>query len=300
MLVHSCATISWELILNNPEILSTKRSRTHNYSKPGTYHLCLETHGGKDVLGTLKRNVMTLNTYGEMLLTALALALHRFGGVQILAMDVRPHLVEMVVVLSGWRLKLRQVIDRLNALKIRAPARRWLRFRRTQTIPLFVGYVKTSSGRRINDVRGERRPVWKRRYKAAVLLDEKQIRQLCAKLDARFATVRFPVHSTSGSGPVLSLLPAVASVVGAMAGVESTDGAALVAPEHRRDTMLLGRALLLTGRITDGDCENADTTGNAEGEGPSATGIRTPWRRICSIEAEGIVNRVDSGARSDS
>jgi hypothetical protein len=273
--------------LNKAEILSTKRSRKHNYSKPGTYHLRLETHGCEKLFGTTRRGVMTLTAFGEMLLTALALALHRFGGVRVLALDIRPHLVEMVIELSGWRLKLRQVIDRLNTMKIVEPARRWLRFRRTQTIPLFVGYMKTNSGRRINDLRGVRTPVWKRRYQAAVLTDEEQIRRLCAELDARYAGVRFPVHTRSGAGPVLSLLPAVSSVVGGMTVVGSSDAIAAEVSEHRCDTLLLGRALLLMGRIPDGKLRCADQGMAATEKRSPADGIRAPGQRICSVEAEG-------------
>jgi hypothetical protein len=272
--------------LSKPDILSTKRSRKQNYSKPGTYHLCFETHGLEGLLGTLHRDVMTLNAYGEMVLTALALALHRFGGVTVRSMDMRPHKVEVVVELCGWRLKLQQVLDRLNALKILDPARRWLRFRRTQTIPLFVGYVKTNSARRINTGRGLRAPVWKRRYKAAVLTDAQQIRHLCASLDARFARVRIPVHEQSGCGPVQLLLPIISSVIGGMPAVVPSAQRLMQAPEVMTETMLLGRMLLLNRPKTISAREDAYGIQSRLGEVSPSVSARAPAPRILAIEAE--------------
>ena len=257
--------------MNKAGILSTKRDREHHYSSPGTYHLFLETEDEAEVFGRVRRGVMTLNAFGDIFLAALAMALHRFAGVRIRAMDIEPHRVEVVVVLSGWRKVLRVFTDKVKEK---------LHKRRTMTIPLFVGFVKMNSAVRINGLRGVSGvAVWTRRYKCRVMTDEEEIAGLCAELDARFARVRYPAKQAPDAGPVVSFTSMMTSALGGV----SLDGPALSgsieSPEQPFDTMLLGRMLFLSGSMlrpppTEGGKESDEGVAEQAGRGGAATGPR--------------------------
>lgn len=272
--------------MNTAEILSTKRDPVHNYSAPGTYHLLFETEEWDNSLGRIYRGHMILNALGEIFLTVLALALHRFPCAHVRAIDIRPHCVEMVLVLSGWRLKLRQIIDKVKWSKLLDPLCKWIHFRRTMTIPLFVGYVKMNSGRQINSQRGVvNAAVWTRRYKARVMTDEAEIAQLCAELDARSAKLRLRVQPESAGEPVVSMASSLISALDGILGDQPSLCAAIDAPEQRLDTMLLGRAFFLTGSMLDPVSEPDDWKSDASAADRPGEGGRSPGMRIWSIGA---------------
>lgn len=261
--------------MKTADMLSTKRDPKHNYSAPGTYHLFFETEEGKDVLGQIHRGRMMLNAFGEIFLTVLAFALHRFPCVHVRAMDIRPHCVEMVVVLSGWRQKLKSFVDE---------AKRKLNWRRTMTVPLFVGYVKMNSGRQINGQLGVCNvAVWTRRYKARVMTDEAEIAQLCAELDRRYAKVRLEVKKESGGEPAVSLASVLYSALGGLLNDQPSRSASLDAPEREFDTMLLGRALFLTSQMLHPLSEADDRESEAGVADSPGVGGRAPASRIWSV-----------------
>jgi len=257
--------------MNTAGKLSSRRLRSHHYSTPGTYHVLFETEDEREVLGTVRRGVVTIGKYGQVFLAVLGFTLQRFPCVSIKAMDIQPSFVEMVVLLTGWRLKLCVFLERKLA---------WIHDRRTMVIPLFVGYAKMNSGRRINVMNGVcDQAVWTRRYKAGFLTDESEIAQLCAELDARFQRVRFEKLTEETTEPIVSLASMLTSALGGLACEQSSSVAMVASPEREFDTLLLGRAMFLSGPMLrplpmDVEMENADA---------ACAGGRTQVPPVCSI-----------------
>jgi len=253
--------------------LSSKRLPTHHYSTPGTYHLLLETAEDRQVLGTMRRGVMMLNTFGQVFLAVLGYTLQRFPCASIKAMDIQPSFVEMVVVLTGWRLKLRVFLEKNIE---------WFRDRRTMVIPLLVGYAKMNSGRRINVMNGVcNQHVWTLRYKAAFLTDEQEIAALCAELDARFQRMRLEKSEKADAVPEprVSFRSAMMAALGGPVFEEAAGDMMPPLPEQGFDSMLLGRAFFLSGAMLRPLPEEG-----VQGEGDRACGggrARVPL--ICSI-----------------
>ncbi len=228
--------------------LSDRRDRLIDYSDPGTYHLVLETLEDVGVLGRMKGGTMTLNKFGEAFLAVLAMALQHFTCLCVDGMDIRPNEIELVVRITTRR----RWLCRLFALYEKA-RNRWHE-RRTMTIPLFVGYVKQISARRINALRGvSGGSFWTVRYKAAVLTDPADIERLCTELNARFQRVRYTQKPHAEAESCASLSSAIVSAMTAAFGSLFVDappmGETFESPWQGYDTMLLGTAFFLRGSM---------------------------------------------------
>ncbi len=176
--------------MDNTGHFNQKRLLDHDYSKPGTYHLCFDVDKHGDTLGTMCGGVMTLNALGELLLGVLGVALQVFTCLRIDAMDIRPRCVEFVVTITSWR---KPFISRFTKF-----FDRWL-YRRQMTISAFAGYVKMNSARRINTERGgSGKHFWTLGYKDRVITDQREFDRLCARLDMRFRRVRFSLRPEDG------------------------------------------------------------------------------------------------------
>ena len=245
--------------MKEAELLSYYRDPLHDYSEPGTYHLFLETKDAAMILGSAHKGIITLKAGGEVFLDTLGMTLHRFSCLRVRSMDIKPHYVEMVVVITEWRRKLTTE---------RKDKELWIKDRRGMTIPLFVGCIKMNSGLRINKLRKlQDVAVWTEQYKVRLMTDEAEIAELCARLDAGFAQVRLAMEKASTkktkkvrktktkkttkdaslvSGSLTSLLAS------ALGGFCSEAAGSVTYPggqENGMDTMLLGRALFLSGAM---------------------------------------------------
>jgi len=241
--------------MKEAELLSYYRDPLHDYSAPGTYHLYLETEDAAKILGSMRKGIMTLNACGEVFLDTLGMTLHRFSCVRVRSLDIKPHYVEMVVEITEWRRKL--TAERKDKTL-------WTKDRRGMTIPLFVGCIKMNSGLRINKLRKMQGvAVWTEQYKVRLMTDEAEIAELCARLDAGFAQVRLAKENAKSktkkmkkskkkttkdaslvSGSLTSLL---ASALGGFCSEAAGSVTYLGGQESGMDTMLLGRALFLSG-----------------------------------------------------
>ncbi len=242
--------------MNTTGTLSDRRLREHDYSAPGTYHLLLETDGGTATLGTKDNGVMRLNEYGEVFLSVLGMALQTFACVRIDGMDIRPRCVDLAVTITAHRKGLRALFKTYRD--------RW-HYRRTMTLSVFVGYVKMNSARRINALRGvSGESFWTERYKARVLTDQAEIDRLCGKLESRFQRIRFSCRPESGAENAVTLSSALTSAFRALFNDASVMSGMIEAPEQPYDTLLLGRALFLSGSMLrppttdDGDNEDSE------------------------------------------
>jgi len=243
--------------MKEAELLSYYRDPLHDYSAPGTYHLYLETKDAARILGSMRKGIMTLNACGEVFLDTLGMTLHRFSCVRVRSLDMKPHYVEMVLEITEWRRKLTTE---------RKDKELWIKDRRGMTIPLFVGCIKMNSGLRINKLRKMQDvAVWTEQYKVRLMTDEAEIAELCARLDAGFAQVRLAMEKAKSktkkmkkskkkttknellvSGTLTSL------VASALGGFCSEAAGSVTYPggqESGMDTMLLGRALFLSGSM---------------------------------------------------
>jgi len=240
--------------MKEAELLSYYRDPLHDYSEPGTYHLFLETEDAARILGSVRKGIMTLNASGEVFLDTLGMTLHRFSCLRVRSLDIKPHYVEMVVVITEWRRKLTTE---------RKDKELWIKDRRGMTIPLFVGCIKMNSGLRINKIR--KMPgvaVWTEQYKVRLMTDEAEIAELCARLDAGFAQVRLAkkkantkktknVKKTTKDASLVSgsLTSLLASALGGFCGEAAGSVTYPGGQESGMDTMLLGRALFLSGSM---------------------------------------------------
>ena len=264
--------------------LSTRRAASVDYSAPGTFHLQLDTLDKSPAFGVERNGVTTLNDCGEILHNVIAMALHRFACVSLKSMEILPHCLILVLVIESRRISFRGMIAKAFS--------RW-RIRRLMTIPLFVGYVKMNSARRINQhLHRKSGPLWKRRYKDRLMQDDKEIAEFCAQLDANFSRIRLSKGEASGKRSVITLSSVLQSLFSGMLldGVLMSD--AVQAPELPCDTMLFGRALFMpcsmlgTGAMSACDVK----TGEAVPAGAGGPGARVravgPGRIFLSLPRE--------------
>jgi hypothetical protein len=219
-----------------PEKLGTTRLKEHDYSSPGTYHLQFDTCDGAPALCEQGNSGSTLTACGEILLSVILMALQRFPCLSLRSMNILPHCLVLVLVL---------VIEqrRISLWGLLAKTYSDLRKRRIMTIPLFAGYVKMNSARRINQYCGNRSgSVWTRRYKDRVMTDEVEINSFCAELDASFSRIEVQQAEIVNTGEALELATALSVVFGGMNIDEPTRRVMLRSPIQEFATMLLSRA----------------------------------------------------------
>jgi hypothetical protein len=251
--------------------LSTRRAKWVDYSAPGTFHLQLDTLDKAPAFGVERNGVITLNECGEILLNVLAMALHRFACVSLKSMEILPHCLILVLVIESRRISFRSMI---------AKAFSRLRIRRLMTIPLFVGYLKMNSARRIN--KHMHRPsgaVWKRRYKDRLMKDSREIADFCARLDANFSRLRLSESEASSKRGVLSLSSVLESLFDGLRFDAPPLSASVQAPEHSCDMMVLGRAFFMPSSLLGRGAKSACAVSKGEANPAGAGG---PGSRSCS------------------
>jgi len=153
---------------------STKRHPDHDYSSPGWYHLTLHTHGRIDAFGSLGSGAMRLDECGAILGGVLDTLPERYPCARIDTVRILPDRVDLLVEI---------VTHRNPDGKKSKNDPGWKKYRRTMTIPLLAGFLKTRSAIRINELRNTPgQPVWQRRYSDRVLRDKKQIAEVRSML----------------------------------------------------------------------------------------------------------------------
>jgi hypothetical protein len=251
--------------------LSTRRAKWVDYSAPGTFHLQLDTLDKAPAFGVERNGVITLNECGEILLNVLAMTLHRFACVSLKSMEILPHCLILVLVIESRRISFRSMI---------AKAFSRLRIRRLMTIPLFVGYLKMNSARRIN--KHLHRPsgaVWKRKYKDRRMTDSREIAELCAQLDANFSRLRLSKRDAGGKRGALSLTSVLQSLFEGLRFDAPPLSALLQAPEQACDTMVLGRAFFMPSSLLGSGAESVCAGMNGEKDPAGGGG---PGQRSCA------------------
>ncbi len=219
--------------------LSTRRVRGYDYSQPGVHHVVLETKGDAEILGKCTEGITTLSDVGRAFLDVLGMALQNFSCVRIEGINIRPSAVDLKIVITDWR----------NRHEVPAIGTdEWNYYRRVMTLPMFMGYLKMNSGLRINTLRGTAGGVvWTRRYRARVLTDEEESQRLTVELDEKWSHVVVMPKQRSKEQRNSSLTEVLALRFDAAGSGSGRSDALGVDSEMLRDTMFLGRVLLLTG-----------------------------------------------------
>ncbi len=219
--------------------LSTRRVRDYDYSQPGVHHVVLETKGDAELFGSCTEGITTLSDAGRAFLDELGMALQNFPCIRIDGINIRPSAVDLKIVITEWR-------NRHEVPTIGTDE--WNYYRRVMTLPMFMGYLKMNSGLRINTLRGTAGGVvWTRRYRARVLTDEEESQRLTEELDEKWSHVVVMPLQRSKLRRDSSLTDVLALRFDAAGNGSGRSGAFGMDSELLRDTMFLGRVLLLTG-----------------------------------------------------
>ncbi len=219
--------------------LSTRRVRDYDYSQPGVHHVVLETKGDAELFGSCTEGITTLSDVGRAFLDVLGMALQNFSCVRIDGINIGPSTVDLKIVITDWR----------NRHEVPAiGSKEWNYYRRVMTLPMFMGYLKMNSGLRINTLRGTPGGVvWTRRYRARVLTDEEESVRLTAELDEKWSHVLVVPSQRSKVKRDSSLTDVLALRFDAAGSGSGRSDAFGMDSELLRDTMFLGRVLLVTG-----------------------------------------------------
>lgn len=218
--------------------LSSTRLREHDYSSPGTYHLQFDAREGAPAF---REEGGVLTACGEILLSVILMALQRFPCISLRSMNILPRCLILVLVIEYHRIS-------VLALLLKSYSK--LRKRRIMTIPLFAGYLKMNSARRINRYLGKGEgSIWTRRYKDRVLTDEAEIDGFCAALDASFTRASVRKFPPPEAKEALELASALSLVFGGMNVEYPGSAVKLRSPLQEFATILLGRAFLLSSSL---------------------------------------------------
>jgi putative transposase len=234
--------------MNTVTKFSIHRVREYDYSTPGTYRLLLETRGHMEIFGEMREGNMILNPDGEDLLTVLGWAMQRFPYVDVQAWTIVPHGIELCVALTEQPNYKASCVEKTEEEE-------WLHYRRTMTIPRFVGFVKMNSSRRINQRHNRTgNALWTRRYRACLIPDGAEAADLRKRLDAAFVQIRYSDSNISATKSD-EAPPQQASLlqeffIGNPMDVEPVN-VDDVAYSCGYRTLLLGRAIFLTGPMLD-------------------------------------------------
>jgi hypothetical protein len=219
--------------------LSTRRVRDYDYSQPGVHHVVLETKGDAEILGSCTEGITTLSDAGRAFLDELGMALQNFPCIRIDGINMGPSTADLKIVISDWR-------NRHDVPEIGSDE--WKYYRRVMTLPMFMGYLKMNSGLRINTLGGTPGgAVWTRRYRARVVADEEESKRLTVELDEKWRHVVVMPKQRSKAKPDSSLTDVLALRFDAAGSGSGKSEAFGMDSELLRDTMFLGRVLLLTG-----------------------------------------------------
>ncbi len=239
--------------------LSTRRDRDYDYSQPGKHYIVFRTKRDAGILGTKEHGVTTLSDSGRAFLDVLGQALQNFPCISLPGMNIRPSEVHLALEITGVR--------RAREVPI-IGSDEWVYYRRTMTLPMFMGYLKMNSGHRINTLLGKAGgDVWARRYASRVLRDEEELAAICAGLHEEWCRVVV--------SPPQVKKEKRAPVFGEMLALEfGGKGADTVHKGKRRgrsaqfsEVMFLGRVLLLTGARRDAPSKTSAGGGVARGGG---------------------------------
>ncbi len=253
------------------------RTRSHNYSAPGTYCLRLDTADGEALFGEERGGVLRLNAFAEITFEKLALAVQRYPCLRLDAARFAPDALEILVTITDYRNHTAAHLEKWDNR---------FRARRLMTIPLFVGFVKMNSARAINTARGTTgRAVWTRRYHDCIVEDAGEIENIrCAFNVAmqRSQLTRDKAHSSVRS------LRSVLSEAFALFGGDHARAPRSQAPPTA-GLLMLGRAVFLR-----------DTVLRASSAVPASPGTgkrkRTPAVKEMVDASHAMLHTVDAEA----
>lgn len=262
-----------------------KRVAGHDYNAPGTYHLLLNLAEAVGSFGTMRKGVMTLNSFGELLLAILGIAVQIFRCLRIDAMDIGPHCLELVVTITRNRKPLQS--------RFKIFRDRW-KYRRTMTISVFVGYLKMNSSRRINTERGATgEHFWALGFKDRILTDPEEIDTLCALLNARFHRIRYSAEPQEGPAKATSLAALLQASLDGLFGVlyatVPVSSRATDVPVQPCDTLLLGSAVFLNCSLLRPAPEGDATNPSSENSANCVSGARSRIPLLWSVGPGRIV-----------
>lgn len=219
--------------------LSSRREREYNYSQPGRHHILFRTMDDAAILGTTQNGITTLSDAGNVFLDVLGQAMQNFPCIQIHGFSVRPSEVELSLEITAWR-------NHHAVPPVGSPE--WVYHRRTMTLPVFMGYLKTNSGCSINAVLGrDGGEVWARRYSSRVVTDSQEFSEVTDELDEEWSRVVVVPLSRGGAKQASSFSEALAAEFGCAWRSAVEPGAISALAGQLYETMILGRVLLLTG-----------------------------------------------------
>ncbi|MCB2204582.1 transposase [bacterium] len=137
--------------------LSSMRARWIDYSSPGWYHCTMCLKRRIDMFGEIRDDEMHLNEFGKIVQRLIIQATDKYDGLQIETFCVMPDHVHLLIRITtaGHVSKPTQVLSHAE----------WKKERRKMLIPLAVGFIKASSAREINKIRGMTgTPLWQETY----------------------------------------------------------------------------------------------------------------------------------------
>jgi len=240
--------------------LNTRRERDYDYSKLSRHLVVFKTKGKAEILGMTKDNITTLSDAGCAFLDVLGQTLQNFPCIRMQEMTIRPSEVELALEITEVR----------NPRE--APPEdsdEWIHYRRTMTLPLFMGYLKMNSAQRINAVFGrDGGAVWTRHYASCVLEDEDVVARVYAELQEEWSRVVVESEPREKKERRSSTFTdALASEFGGTAALPARGSKRRGASAQLGDAMILGRVLLLTGARRDAVVSTAAKKGVARGGG---------------------------------
>jgi hypothetical protein len=144
----------------------------------------------------------------------------------------------------------------------------WIHYRRTMTLPVFMGYLKTNSAECINAVFGkEGGAVWTRHYASCVLKDEEVLARVYAELQEEWSRVVVDPTPQKKKKRSSTFADVLASEFGGTAARPGSGSKRRGLSGALGNAMILGRVLLLTGARRDVPKNPAAKRGAARGGG---------------------------------
>ncbi|HON78164.1 MAG TPA: transposase [Spirochaetota bacterium] len=177
----------------NPDIHHRRsiRKKGYDYSGPGVYYITICSHNQERLFGTVEKNCMVLNGYGEIVRRTWYDLLNHVGGITLDAFVVMPNHFHGIIIIGDIDVgtEISDVVG--NSSDVRAglePAPTESMSSTGITVPIspklptppkqhglpeIVRQLKTFSARRINQMRGTPGvPVWQRNYYERIIRDD--------------------------------------------------------------------------------------------------------------------------------
>jgi len=155
------------------------RFRGYDYSQPGAYYLTLCTHEKEHLFGEIAGGEMKRNECGEIVRQGWEDFPRRYPAVQVDSFVVMPNHIHGILLVGAIH-ELPQG-DFQGATR-ESPQRQFQRavheppLRRRMLLPKLIGYLKMTTSKRINEIRGTPgSPVWQRNYYEHIIRNEDEL-----------------------------------------------------------------------------------------------------------------------------